>query len=62
MTKARPPKPLEGPALGRARQFALSRGLPEPQVEGATRNPVPTPAKEAKGRAARKKTRSKPAR
>lgn len=33
-----------GPALARARQFALSRGLPPPQVEGADAAPPPPPA------------------
>jgi len=62
MSKPKRPAPPEGPALGRARQFAISRGLPEPQVEGAVLDPVPTPVKEAKERAARKKTRIKPTR
>jgi hypothetical protein len=51
-TKPKPPAPPAdsdvacpgGGALGRARQFAKSRGLPAPQVEGLK----PAPAKKRK--------------
>jgi hypothetical protein len=45
MPKTKPPKPpadsdARGGALDRARQFAVSRGLPMPQVEGSTCAPA----------------------
>ncbi|HJV95626.1 MAG TPA: hypothetical protein VJ608_06295 [Albitalea sp.] len=42
-----------GPALGRARQFALSRGLPPPQVEGVAAPPPPPAAKKPRKKAPR---------
>ena len=62
MSKPKHPVPPEGPALGRARQFTVSHGVPDPQVEGALLQPVPTPVKETAARVERKKTRVKPAR
>ncbi|WP_372525557.1 hypothetical protein [Piscinibacter sp.] len=48
--------PPGGRALGRARQFALSRGLPAPQVEGV--DTAAAPAKPVTKKA--RKTTSKP--
>jgi len=57
MVKSKAPKPppdsktADGGALGRARQFAASRGLPMPQVECAEpaaakkKKPAPAPRK-----------------